>query len=138
MRDRRKHTISRQGAWRILLISAMFEAIWATALGQSDGLTNVIPTLTFGFALAVSMVGLSIAMHHIAIGTAYAVWVGIGAVLTVTFAMLTGEEPISVLKVLFLVGIVGCTVGLKFVGHPQEDTPAVTRQSPTEAKAPKD
>lgn len=138
MRDRRKHTISRQGAWRILLISAMFEAIWATALGQSDGLANVIPTLIFGFALAVSMVGLSIAMHHIAIGIAYAVWVGIGAVLTVTFAMLTGEEPISVLKVLFLVGIVGCTVGLKFVGHPQEATPAVTRRNPTEAKAPKD
>jgi quaternary ammonium compound-resistance protein SugE len=46
----------------------------------------------------------------------YVVWVGIGAVLTVVYAMLTGGEPVSVLEVLLLAGIVGCVIGLKLVG----------------------
>jgi quaternary ammonium compound-resistance protein SugE len=50
------------------------------------------------------------------VGTSYAVWVGIGAVLTVTYGMLTGAEPVSALKLLFLAGIVGCVAGLK-VAH---------------------
>jgi quaternary ammonium compound-resistance protein SugE len=57
-----------------------------------------------------------VAMRELPIGTSYVVWVGIGAVLTVVYAMLTGGEPVSVLKVLLLAGIVGCVIGLKLVG----------------------
>ena len=60
-----------------------------------------------------TLLGLAFAMRELPVGTAYAVWVGIGAVLTVTYAMVTGTESVSVLKVVFLVGIVGCVVGLK-------------------------
>ena len=61
------------------------------------------------------MAGLAFAMRELPVGTAYAVWVGIGAVLTVVYAMSTGEEPLSALKVLFLVMIVAGVVGLKLV-----------------------
>ncbi len=56
---------------------------------------------------------LGLAIRSIPLGTAYAVWVGIGAALTVGWAMATGVEPFSVLKVLFIAGIVGCAAGLK-------------------------
>jgi quaternary ammonium compound-resistance protein SugE len=59
------------------------------------------------------MIGLGLAIRSIPLGTAYAVWVGIGAALTVGWAMATGVEPFSVLKVLFIAGIVGCAAGLK-------------------------
>jgi quaternary ammonium compound-resistance protein SugE len=59
------------------------------------------------------MLGLGWAIRTIPLGTAYAVWVGIGAALTVGWAMATGVEPFSVLKVLFIAGIVGCAAGLK-------------------------
>ncbi|TGO06073.1 DMT family transporter [Serinibacter arcticus] len=102
-------------AWTILLVSAVLEAVWATALGLSQGFSQVGPTVVFALALTLSMIGLATAMRAIPMGTAYAVWVGVGAALTVTWAMLTGMESASVVKVLLLVGIVGCVVGLKLV-----------------------
>ena len=69
----------------------------------------------FAVALAASMAGLAYAMRSLPTGTAYAVWVGIGATLTVAYSMATGDEPASLLKVLLIVGIVGCVVGLKLV-----------------------
>ena len=102
-------------AWIILVLSGVLEAVWATALGKSEGLSRLGPALVFFGALAASMAGLAYAMRELPVGTSYAVWVGIGATLTVVYAMATGEEPISVLKVLFLVMIVGGVVGLKLV-----------------------
>ena len=67
----------------------------------------------FAVALVLSMVGLAYAMRELPVGTAYAVWVGIGAVLTVLIAMVSGEEPVSLVRLLLLAGIVGCVVGLK-------------------------
>jgi quaternary ammonium compound-resistance protein SugE len=83
------------------------------ALGRSEGFSRLVPSLVFGVALVLSMVGLAYAMRDLPVGTAYAVWVGIGAVLTVVIAMVTGEESVSVVKLLLLAGIVGCVVGLK-------------------------
>jgi quaternary ammonium compound-resistance protein SugE len=102
-------------AWIILVLSGVLEAVWATALGKSEGLSRLGPALVFFGALAASMAGLAYAMRELPVGTSYAVWVGIGATLTVVYAMATGEEPISVLKVLFLVMIVAGVVGLKLV-----------------------
>jgi quaternary ammonium compound-resistance protein SugE len=61
------------------------------------------------------MGGLAYAMRELPTGTSYAVWVGVGASLTVAFEMLNGAEPVSLPKVLLLVGLVGCIVGLKLV-----------------------
>ncbi len=99
--------------WLILIISGLFEAVWATALGRSEGLTRLTPTLVFIGGLVLSMVGLAYAMRELPTGTAYAVWVGVGATVTVLYAMATGTEPVSLLKVLFLLMIVAGIVGLK-------------------------
>lgn len=100
-------------SWFVLVLSGVLEAVWATALGRSDGLTRPVPTATFLVALALSMGGLGYAMRTLPVGTSYAVWVGIGATLTVVFAMATGAEAFSVTKALLLTGLVACIVGLK-------------------------
>ncbi|WP_222266425.1 DMT family transporter [Modestobacter marinus] len=99
--------------WFVLVLSGVLEAVWATALGRSEGFTRLVPTAVFAVALAASMAGLAYAMRGLPIGTAYAVWVGIGAALTAGYAMWAGQEPVSAVRVLLLVGIVGCVVGLK-------------------------
>ena len=122
-------------AWMILLASAVLEAVWATALGLSDGFSRPLPTLVFAVTASLSMVGLGMAVKRIPLGTAYAVWVGIGAALTVGWAMATGVEPASPLKLLFIAGIVGCAAGLKLLpaGKPAA---SVARQSPSRAESP--
>ncbi|MET9490498.1 multidrug efflux SMR transporter [Nocardia sp. NPDC006630] len=100
-------------AWLVLAISGVLEAVWATALGKSEGFTKLAPTALFAGALLLSMGGLAYAMRTLPIGTSYAVWVGIGAVLTVGYSMATGAESASALKMVLLVMIVGGVVGLK-------------------------
>ncbi|CAM3303468.1 Quaternary ammonium compound-resistance protein SugE [Arthrobacter ulcerisalmonis] len=104
---------SRTLAWPLLLISALLEAVWATALGLSNGFTVPLPTAIFLVGVILSMLGLGLAIRHIPLGTAYAVWVGIGAALTVGWAMATGVEAFSIFKVIFIAGIVACAAGLK-------------------------
>ncbi|MFC8680928.1 DMT family transporter [Microbacterium ureisolvens] len=104
-------------SWVILILSGVLEAVWATALGKTEGFTKLWPTVVFGVSLVLSMGGLAWAMRDISTGTAYAVWVGIGASLTVAYAMITGDESFSFVKMLLILGLVGCVVGLKLVGH---------------------
>ena len=103
--------------WVILIASGVLEAVWATALGASQNFRRLWPTVIFAVALALSMAGLAYAMTTIPVGTAYAVCVGIGAVLTVAYAMIFGGEKASIVKVLLLLGIIGCVIGLKIVGE---------------------
>ncbi len=100
-------------AWIVLIISGVFEAVWALALGKSEGFSRLAPSLVFAGALAISMGGLAIAMRTLPVGTSYAVWVAIGAVLTVGYSMVTGDESISPLKIALLLGLISCVVGLK-------------------------
>lgn len=100
-------------AWLVLIVSGVLEAVWAVALGRSEGFTRPVPSLVFVVGLVLSMGGLAFAMRTLPIGTAYAVWVGVGAALTVGFGMATGTESVGLVKVLLLVGLVGCVVGLK-------------------------
>lgn len=102
-------------SWIVLVVSGVLEAVWATALGKSAGFTRLVPTIVFGAGLVASMAGLAVAMRTIPTGTAYVVWVGIGAALTVVYAMATGEEPASVMKVVLLICLVGCVIGLRIV-----------------------
>ena len=100
-------------SWFVLVLSGILEAVWATALGKSEGFSRLGPTLVFASALVASMAGLAYAMRDLPVGTAYAVWVGIGAVLTVVYAMATGEEPVAMLKIVFLLMIIGGVLGLR-------------------------
>jgi quaternary ammonium compound-resistance protein SugE len=104
-------------SWLVLVLSGVLEAVWATALGRSDGLSRPVTAAVFFVALTLSMGGLGYAMRDLPVGTAYAVWVGVGAVLTVVWAMVTGGEPVSVVRLALLAGIVGCVIGLKVVPH---------------------
>jgi quaternary ammonium compound-resistance protein SugE len=103
-------------AWLVLVLSGVLEAVWAVALGKSEGFSRLTPSIVFALGLVASMAGLAYAMRTLPIGTAYAVWVGVGASLTVAFGMVSGSEPVSTVKVLLLLGLVGCVIGLK-VSH---------------------
>lgn len=100
-------------SWIVLVLSGILEAVWATALGRSEGFTRLGPSLVFGVALVASMGGLAYAMRELPVGTSYAIWVGIGAMLTVVYAMVTGAETASPAKLLFVAMIVGGAIGLK-------------------------
>lgn len=100
-------------AWTVLIVSGVLEAIWATALGKSEGFSKLTPSIVFGVALVASMAGLAYAMRDLPTGTAYAVWVGIGATLTVVYAMATGAESASLVKVVCILAVVGGVIGLK-------------------------
>ena len=102
-------------AWAVLIASGILEAVWATALGKSAGFSKLTPTIIFVVALILSMAGLAYAMRTLPTGTSYAVWVGVGATLTVVYAMATGTEPFTVLKAIFLLLIVTGIVGLKLL-----------------------
>jgi quaternary ammonium compound-resistance protein SugE len=100
-------------SWFVLIFSGVLEAVWASALAKSENFSRPFPTLVFILGLTLSMAGLSYAMRELPVGTAYAVWVGIGASLTVAYAMVIGDEAVSVLRLLFLGGIVVSVIGLK-------------------------
>lgn len=102
-------------AWIVLVLSGVLEAVWAIALARSEGFSRLGPTLVFAVGIVLSMSGLAYALREIPVGTGYAVWVGIGAALTAGYAMAFEGEPVSVLKVLLLAGIVGCVIGLKLL-----------------------
>ena len=102
-------------AWLVLILSGVLEAVWATALGASDGFKRKLPTFIFVASMAISMCGLAYAMTELPTGTSYAVWVGIGAVLTAVLAALRKQERLSMARALLLTTLVGCVIGLKVV-----------------------
>lgn len=101
--------------WIILIVSGMLEAVWATALAASNGFKKLVPSVVFVVSLVLSLAGLSWAMGAIPTGTAYAVWVGIGAVLTAAWAVISGAEKMTLARALLLLALIGCVVGLKVV-----------------------
>ncbi len=100
-------------AWLVLILSGVLEAVWAVALGRSEGFSRLAPTLVFLVGLVLSMGGLAYALRTLPVGTGYAVWVGVGASLAVVHGMASGAESVSAIKVLLLVGLIGCVIGLK-------------------------
>lgn len=100
-------------AWIVLVVSGLLEAVWASALAQSRGLSRLGPSLLFGVAVTLSMIGLGYALRTLPVGTGYAVWVGIGAVGTAAYGMVALDEPASLARVLCLLAIVGGVIGLK-------------------------
>ena len=104
--------------WIILILSGALEAVWAAALhraAQVSGRRRIAPGALFLAAVAASTGGLAVAMQSIPTGTAYAVWVGVGVVLTSAYAMATRVERPTAARLLLLSGIAACVVGLKVV-----------------------
>ncbi|WP_448851345.1 DMT family transporter [Corynebacterium sp. 335C] len=103
--------------WFILIASGVFEAVWAVALGKSEGFTRFWPTVVFVVGMLISMAGLAYALRALPVGTGYAVWVGVGATLTVAWSIATGQEGLTPLKGLFIAMIIGGIIGLKAVSQ---------------------
>lgn len=101
--------------WFVLILSGVLEAVWATALAASDGFRRPRATALFAASMVASMAGLAFAMTALPTGTAYAVWVGIGAVGTVLLGVARREERLTVVRAALLVVLVSCVAGLKAV-----------------------
>jgi quaternary ammonium compound-resistance protein SugE len=100
-------------AWLVLVVAGLLEAAWASVLPATRGLTRPWPTALFVVLLAASMVGLARATESIPIGTAYGVWVGIGAVGAVIVGVVAHDDPLTTWRVFFLVLLVASIIGLK-------------------------
>ncbi|MEV1292899.1 SMR family transporter [Pseudonocardia sp. NPDC049635] len=100
-------------AWVYLFVSGLLETVWAAALSQSRGFSRLGPSVLFGVALFLSMGGLALALRELPVGTAYAIWVGIGAVGTAVYGMVALGEPATTARLLCLLAIVAGVVGLK-------------------------
>lgn len=102
-------------AWIILVLSGAFESVWAIALSKSEGFSRLWPSVTFFVAVAISMGGLAWAMKSLPVGTAYAVWVGVGASITIIYSFATNQEAVTTLKLVFLLMIIAGIIGLRVV-----------------------
>jgi quaternary ammonium compound-resistance protein SugE len=100
-------------AWVYLVIAGILEVGWAVGMRYSDGFSKPIPSVLTIAAMVVSFALLSRAMTMLPIGTAYAVWVGIGAVGTAIAGMILFAEPATALRLFFLGMILAAIVGLK-------------------------
>ena len=100
-------------AWVYVLVAGVFEVVWLTGLKYANGFTRLWPSVGTVVAMCVSMVCLSLAVRAIPIGTAYAVWTGIGAAGAAIVGMILFNEPRDVARLCFIVLIVSGVVGLK-------------------------
>jgi len=100
-------------AWFYLILGGIFEVGFTTSLRYVEGFKNIPWTLAFLLSVALSMGLLEIASRSIPMGTAYAVWGGIGAVGTVMVGMAFYSEPTTTIRLLLILGIVACIAALK-------------------------
>ncbi len=102
-------------AWIYLIIAGLFECGWAIGLKYTEGFTRLTPSILTIIAMAISFFLLSTAMKTIPVGTAYAVWTGIGAVGVAVMGMILFGESRDILRIISLMMIVGGIIGLKLV-----------------------
>jgi quaternary ammonium compound-resistance protein SugE len=99
--------------WVVLLCAGMFEIVWAIGLKYSHGFTRFWPSLMTVAAMLISVVLLGYAMKTLPVGTAYAIWVGVGALGTAVFGIVLFAEPLNLFRVLSLMLILCGIIGLK-------------------------
>jgi quaternary ammonium compound-resistance protein SugE len=100
-------------SWALLVCAGLFEIGWAIGLKYTEGFSRLWPSIGTGLAMVISVVLLALAMKTIPVGTAYAIWTGIGAVGTVTLGIVLFGEPATVARLLCVSLIVCGIVGLK-------------------------
>lgn len=105
-------------AWIILFVAGLFEVGWAVGLKYTEGFTRLWPSVGTGVSLVMSMAMLGWALKTLPLGTAYAVWTGIGAVGTALFGILVLKEPATAARLVCLGLIVAGILGLKLFSPP--------------------
>jgi quaternary ammonium compound-resistance protein SugE len=101
-------------AWVILVIAGLFEVGWAIGLKYTEGFTRLWPTVGTVLAMMISLWLLGIAMKSLPVGTAYSIWVGVGAVGTVVLGIVLLGEPANAARLISVALIIAGIVGLKF------------------------
>jgi quaternary ammonium compound-resistance protein SugE len=101
-------------SWTYLVLAGLFEIGFASTLKLTEGFTKLWPTAVFIACILMSFVFLDKALKEIPIGTAYAVWTGIGAAGTAIIGILVYKEPATALRLFFIVTLIGSIIGLKF------------------------
>lgn len=100
-------------AWIYLIIAGVFEVVWAIGLKYSHGFTKLYPSLITLGGMVISFYLLSLAAKSLPIGTAYAIWTGFGALGAVLLGIFLFNEPVNILRILFLCLILAGILGLK-------------------------
>lgn len=100
-------------AWLILTVAGLLEVAWAVGLKYTDGFTRLWPTVATASAMILSLLLLGVAMKSLPVGTAYSVWVGVGAVGTVILGILLFGEPATIGRLLSIVLVIAGIIGLK-------------------------
>jgi len=100
--------------WVILVVAGLFEIGWAVGLKYTEGFTRLWPTVGTVLSMLISLGLLGVAMKTLPMGTAYAIWVGVGAVGTVILGMVLLGESVNSLRLISLALIVAGIIGLKF------------------------
>ncbi len=101
-------------AWVYLIIAGLFEAVWAIGLKYAEGFTKLWPSVITIVAMAISLYFLALAIKTLPVGTAYAVWTGIGAFATAILGVILFSEPIHFSRIFFLFLLLVSIIGLKF------------------------
>lgn len=109
-------------AWTILVVAGLLEVVWALGLKYTEGFTRLVPSAVTIAAIVASMWLLAYAARTLPIGTAYAVWVGIGAVGTAIGGAVLFREPVSALRVVLMAVLVGAILGLKLTAPAEAST----------------
>jgi quaternary ammonium compound-resistance protein SugE len=104
-------------AWTYLFIAGLLEMGWAIGLKYTEGWTRLGPSILTVIGMIASFYFLSLALRTLPVGTAYAVWTGIGAVGTAILGIVIFGESRDLLKILFLMMIIGGVAGLRFAGN---------------------
>lgn len=102
-------------AWLYLLIAGLLEIVWAIGLKYTEGFTRILPTSITVVAMIFSVIFLGLALKTLPIGTAYAIWTGIGIVGTTVLGMVLFNEPADVLRIVCILLIITGIAGLKFL-----------------------
>jgi quaternary ammonium compound-resistance protein SugE len=103
-------------AWILVLIAGLFEVGWAVGMKSSEGFTRLVPSFLTVVALTASFGCLTLSLRWLPLGTAYAVWTGIGAAGTAAVGMYLFHEPVTALRIVSIACVVAGIVGLKIAG----------------------
>lgn len=102
-------------AWIYLVVAGLFEIGWAIGLKYTDGFTRLTPSVLTGASMVISVLVLGLALRELPVGSAYAVWTGIGTVGTALLGMYLFGEPATVIRLVCIALIVSGIAGLKFL-----------------------
>ena len=103
--------------WIYLFVAGLFEISWAIGLKFTHGFSCIIPSVLTVMGMVASFYFLALALKHLPLGTAYAIWTGIGTVGTVVFGIVLFKEPVSAMRLICIALIIGGISGLKLLTH---------------------